>query len=225
MRAGTQRTLQLGRPALMLVTDRHRCGPYPLLEAVEAAVAAGIDAVQLREKDLESDALYRLALEMRRLIRGRCLLIVNSRLDVALAVEADGVHLPENGLPVEVALRLAPTGFLIGRSVHSINGAWQAESTGASYIQLGTIFETASKPGQEPSGLQLVRSATAGLRIPCLAVGGIDAENAASVITAGAQGVAIVSAILQAQDVAAAVAGIRAAMAQAAGWTAGRTGV
>lgn len=225
MRVSPQHSLRLGRPALMLVTDRYRCGPYPLLEAVEAAVAAGIDAVQLREKDLENDALYRLALDMRRLTRGRCLLIINNQIDVALAVEADGVHLPENGLPVEVALRLAPAGFLIGRSVHSASGAWVAEAAGASYVQLGTIFETASKPGLEPSGLQLVRSATAGLTIPCLAVGGVDAENAGSVIAAGAQGVAVVSAILQVQDVAASVAGIRAAMTQAAGSAAGRAGV
>jgi thiamine-phosphate pyrophosphorylase len=209
--------VQLSKPFLMLVTDRQRCRLYSLLEAVDAAVSAGIDAVQLREKDLASNALYELALELRRITPRRCLLIVNTRLDVALASGADGVHLPEDGLPVEAAVRLAPQGFLVGRSVHSADGARTAESNGATYVQLGTIFATESKPGLAPSGLELVQAATDGLRIPCLAVGGVDASNAGPVVDAGAQGVAVVSAILQAEDVAAAVAGLRSAMDGRAG--------
>jgi thiamine-phosphate pyrophosphorylase len=199
----------------MLVTDRHRCRPGGLLDAVEAAVAAGVDAVQLREKDLDAAALYDLSVTLRDLTRGRCPLIVNSRLDVALAAGADGVHLPESGLPIAAARRICPRGFLLGRSVHSLAGAMTAEGEGASYIQLGTIFETTSKPGVEPAGLALVRSTASVLSIPCLAVGGIDARNAGEVITAGATGVAVVSAILLADDINVAMQGLRAALAAA----------
>lgn len=205
--------MQIRRPFLMLVTDRHRCSPHPLLEAIELAVAAGVDAVQLREKDLEAGQLYALAVDCRRMTFGRCAFLVNNRLDVALAAGADGVHLPERCLPLEAARRLVPPGFLIGRSVHSAAGAREAEAAGADYVQLGTIFETESKPGLEPAGLDVVRDATASLGIPCLTVGGIDVMNAGLVLAAGAAGVAVVSAILRADDIARAVNSLRHALA------------
>lgn len=194
----------------MLVTDRHR-SRLPLVEAVAQAVMAGIDAVQLREKDLDDAALHELAVRLRQITAGRCLLIINSRADIALAVGADGVQLPERGLPLAAARQIAP-GLLIGQSVHSAGAARAAAIAGADYIQLGTIFATASKPGKAPDGLSLVHEATEGLSIPCLGVGGIDSTNAASVIEAGAQGVAVVSAILQARDVAFAVRALRSAV-------------
>jgi thiamine-phosphate pyrophosphorylase len=201
--------LKLSLPCLMLVTDRRRCAGRPLVELVRRAVAAGVDAVQLREKDLPDDELWDLAVALRRVTAARCPLLINSRLDVALAAGADGVHLPERGLPIAAVRRLAPRGFLIGRSVHSAEGARRAEVEGADYVLLGTIFATESKPDKEPDGLGLVRQATAGLGIPCLAVGGIVPANAASVLEAGAQGVAAVSAILGAVDVEAAVLALR----------------
>lgn len=206
--------MELPSPCLMLVTDRHRCGPAGLSATVAAAVTAGIDALQLRERDLEPDELYRLALEFRALTADRCLFIVNGRLDVALAAGADGVHLPERGLPLEAVLPICPPAFLAGRSVHSPEGAEAAQAAGASYIQLGTIYPTESKPGLEPAGPALVRAACARIEIPCLAVGGVDAGNAGDVLTAGASGVAVVSAILQAEDVAAAVQALRHALSQ-----------
>jgi thiamine-phosphate pyrophosphorylase len=199
----------------MLITDRERCRPGGLLHAIEAAVAAGVDAVQLREKDVEASAVYDLALVVRDLIRGRCPLIVNSRLDVALAVGADGVHLPEAGFPIAAARALCPPGYLIGKSVHSVAAAVEAQAQGASYVQLGTIFETTSKPGVHPAGLLLVSAAAAKLNIPCIAVGGLNADNAGEVLAAGASGVAVVSAILLADDVEVAVRELRVAMAGA----------
>jgi len=209
---GHCKTVELPSPCLMLVTDRHRCGPAGLSATVAAAVAAGIDALQLREKDLEAEDLYRLAVELRARTAGRCAFIVNGRLDIAMAADADGVHLPERGLPLEAVRRICPPRFLAGRSVHSPEGAAAAQAAGASYIQLGTIFSTDSKPGLEPAGPALVRVACAGLEIPCLAVGGVDAGNAGQVLAAGASGVAVVSAILQAEDVAAAVRTLRRAL-------------
>lgn len=196
-------------PFLMLVTDRHRCGGRALADAVREAVAAGVDAVQLREKALADDECYRLALELRQITDGRCLLLINSRIDIALAVAADGVHMPEHGLPAFVARRLAPHGFLIGRSVHSTTAAQRAAAEGADYVQLGTIFATESKPDKQPDGLGLVSAATEDLAIPCLGVGGIDSTNAASVLMSGAQGVAVISAILAADDIEAAVHALR----------------
>jgi len=199
----------------MLVTDRTRCGPQGLRAAVATAIDAGVDAVQLREKDLPVQDLYQLALLFRAMTRDRCALLVNDRLDVALAVKADGVHLPESGLPLAVAIRAAPPEFIVGRSVHGAEAAAIAQAEGASYVELGTIFETASKPGLAPAGLDLVRSATANLTVPCIAIGGIDAGNAGAVLAAGASGIAVVSAIQQAADVADAVGALRQALARA----------
>jgi thiamine-phosphate pyrophosphorylase len=201
--------VHLPKPLLMLVTDRHRCSPHPLMEAIELAVAAGIDALQLREKDLEAEQLYDLAVECRRITAGHCIFLVNGRLDIAQAAGADGVHLPEHGLPVQGARRLSGPGFLIGRSVHSASAAVEAEAAGADYVELGTIFATDSKPGLEPSGLGLVRETATRLSIPGLAVGGVDARNAPAVIASGASGIAVVSAILQAGNVGQAVANLR----------------
>ncbi|MGI8553008.1 MAG: thiamine phosphate synthase [Dehalococcoidia bacterium] len=200
-------------PCLMLITDRAR-SRFPIEEAVRRAVAAGVDAVQLREKAMEDGPLYQLATKLRRLTGGHCPLIVNGRLDIALAAGADGVHLPECGLPLEAARRLAPPGFLIGRSVHSTAAARAAEAEGAGYVQLGTIFATESKLGKEPDGLALVRNATSKLAIPCLAVGGITAANAHSVIAAGAQGVAVIGAILQQEEIETAVRLLRQAVVE-----------
>lgn len=197
----------------MLVTDRHRTHPLPLLESVKQAVMAGVDCVQLREKDLDTDQLRDLAIGLRQITRGRCLLIVNSSLDVAATSEADGLHLPENGIAVATVRRSAPEDFLVGKSAHSASAAFDAQRDGASYVELGTVFATDSKPGMQPAGLDLVRRATRDLHIPCLAIGGIHARNAGSVLAAGADGIAVVSAILQADNIAVAVAELRRAMA------------
>jgi thiamine-phosphate pyrophosphorylase len=199
----------------MLVTDRHRAGRRPLLESIALAVEAGVSAVQLREKDLSDRDFYELAVQANRIIRGRCALLLNSRLDAALIIGAQGVHLPEDGLPVEAARRLVPEGFLIGKSVHDLAGAIDAQQAGCDYVQLGTIFVTDSKPGLRPAGLGMVQATAASLAIPCIPVGGIDASNAGRVIQAGAEGVAVVSAILQAEEPGAVVREIQAAMAAA----------
>jgi thiamine-phosphate pyrophosphorylase len=196
----------------MLVTDRRRCGPQGLRAAVADAIEAGVDVVQLREKDLPAGELLELALEFRRMTDGRCTFTVNGNVDVALAVQADGVHLPEDGIAIADVRPVAPPGFLIGRSVHSAKAAARAELERADYVELGTIFETASKPGLAGAGLDLVRAATTTVAAPCIAIGGVDADNAASVLEAGARGIAVVSAILEATDVMAAVTRLRQAL-------------
>jgi len=183
-------------PCLALVTDRHLCQALSLEEAVAQAVEGGANLVQLREKDLPAAELSALAEKLRAVTQGRALFLVNDRLDVALACAADGVHLPERGLPVAVARRLAGEGFIIGRSVHSVAEALRAQAEGADYVQAGTIFASRSHPDQSVAGLGLLEAVAAAVTIPILAVGGITAANVGEVMGAGASGAAVISAIL-----------------------------
>ena len=187
-------------PCLCLVTDRKLCGADSLEEKVAAAVSGGVDMVQLREKDLPAGELLKLALKLRSITKGRALLIINDRLDVALAAEADGLHLPEDSLAVHDARRVVPSRLLVGKSVHDPTGASVAASEGADYLVLGTIFPTSSKPGADTGGPDLVSSVTRMVDAPMLAIGGVDSLSVTSVIEAGAEGIAVVSAILGAPD-------------------------
>ncbi len=198
-------------PCLALVTDRRR-SRIPLDAAVERAVAGGVNLVELREKDLPADELLALARRLRAVTRGRALLVVNDRVDVALVSGADGAHLPERGLPVREARALLGAGRLVGRSVHSVVSAVDAERDGADYAILGTIYATSSKPGVSPAGIGLVAEAARATRLPLLAIGGVTAERAPEVMAAGAWGVAVISAVLDADDPASAARRLRAAL-------------
>jgi thiamine-phosphate pyrophosphorylase len=206
---------RLRPPILCLVTDRQRLGESSLEAVVEEAVKGGVNVVQLREKDLPAGELLALANRVRAATRGRALLVINDRLDVAVAAGADGVHLPENGLPEAVARRLLGRHAVIGRSVHSKEAAVEAEQAGADYVQIGTIYATQSKPDLKPSGSKLVREVAAAVAVPVLAVGGVSPENAAEVIDAGASGASVISAILGAEDHQAASRQLVEAMAEA----------
>ena len=211
--AGLRRTV----PRLQLVTDRRQCGDRPLAAIVAEAAAGGLGAVQLREKDLPAAALLALAQELRHVAPDTPLLI-NDRVDVALAVGADGVHLPADGLPIAVVRRLLGPDAVVGRAVHAVAEAERAEAEGADYVMLGTIFATASKPGREPGGLDLVRAAARAVRIPVIAIGGIDERNVAATIGAGAYGVAVMSAILRAPAPAAVVERLQEIIAREGAW-------
>jgi thiamine-phosphate pyrophosphorylase len=185
----------LPRPCLALITDRRRSA-LPLVEAVAAAIAAAVDLVQLREGDLAPGELLALALELRTLTARRALFVVNADVALALAVGADGVHLPERGTALAEVRARGGARLLIGRSVHSVAAARHAAAEGADYLQVGAIFPTASHPGHPAAGPDLVRSVRAAVNLPLLAVGGITHENAAQVLVAGADGVAVIGAIL-----------------------------
>jgi len=207
---------RLALPALCLVTDRHLCGEHRLAEVVAATVAGGATMVQLREKDLPAGELYALGRQLRPLATGRCALVVNDRLDVALACRADGVQLGATALPLAEARRLGGPALLLGRSVHSVAEAIAAEREGADFLILGTIYATRSHPGQAPAGPGLVASVRAAVRLPIIAIGGIDRSNLAEVMAAGADGVAVISALLAAPDPRASAASLAAALE--AGW-------
>ncbi len=205
--------MALPRPCLMLVSDRSLCdGVDGLVAAVEAAVAGGVDAVQLREKDMPAEELLPLARRLRQATEGwavptgrQALLLVNGPLAVALAAEADGVHLPEDAPPVERPRE----GFLVGRSVHSLAAARRAEREGVDYLIAGPVYETRSHPGREPAGLTLIEEVARSVRTPTLAIGGVTAERVDEVVRAGASGVAVISAVLAQRDRQAAAEALR----------------
>jgi len=202
-------------PYLVLITDRSRLRGRSIEEVVCPAVEGGVNAVLLREKDLATGDLYDLAMTLRHLLRGHALFLVDDRVDVALAVGADGVHLPERSLPGKAARRIAGEACIIGRSVHSLEAARRAEAEGDDYVQVGAVYETASHPGQAPGGIALLRSVAEAVRVPVIAVGGITESNVAEVIEAGANGVAVIGAIWNANDPMEAARALRGALDEA----------
>ena len=187
--------MTISGPCLCLVTDRNRCGDRSIEDVVEQAVSGGVDIVQLREKDLPAADLYRLAKRLRDITSGRALLVVNDRVDIAIACGADGVQIGETGLPTRVVRSLLPNGMLIGRSVHSLDGALKAQAVGADYLVLGTIFQTATHPGEYTAGVELVEDVCSKATVPVLAIGGVAPSNVGLVFDAGAAGAAVIAAI------------------------------
>jgi thiamine-phosphate pyrophosphorylase len=213
---------RLRLPTLCLITDRHQCGETELEAVVEAAIEGGVNVVQLREKDLSAGELFSLGMRLREVTRGKALLLINDRVDVAQACGADGVHLPENGLPTSIARWVMGRHALVGRSVQGVEAAAQAEKDGADLVQIGTIFASPSKPDSPPVGPELLREVADAVSIPVLAVGGVTLENAAEAIAAGAAGAAVISAICGAHDPKAAAKALVEAMTEA--WNQRRAG-
>ena len=184
---------------LCLITDRHQA-PRPLADQVEECLGAGLRAVQLREKDLAVRDLLALATTLREATRRHdARLIVNDRLDVALAVGADGVQRTHASLPVSVLRRVAPAGVLVGASVHSLEEATAAERDGADFLVFGPVYDTPSKrPFGPPQGLAALARVAAGVTRPVVGVGGITPARARAVLDAGAAGVAVISALVAA---------------------------
>ena len=168
---------------------------------------AGLPALQWREKDLCDRDLYAMALEARALTRRYgCKLLINARFDIAKAANADGVHLPEDSLPIAAARRALGPHALIGKSTHSLVAAAQAQKEGADFITFGPVFATASKKRfGPPVGLDPLRRVCEKIKIPVFALGGINRGNAASAVDQGAKGIAVISAIWKAKDASAAV--------------------
>ena len=200
--------------SLYLVTDRRQTRGRSLIDTVHAALDGGARAVQLREKDFLGAELLRLATELRDLtVRYGATLFVNDRVDVALAAGADGVHLGQNAIPPLTARRLLGPDRLIGVSTHTSAEVTHAIEAGADFVVFGPVYWTSSKaPFGAPRGLEELASVTACARVPVLAIGGISAERVADVRSAGASGVAVISAIMSAEDPARAARDLLAAM-------------
>lgn len=189
--------------SLYLITDR-TCLPAgrTLVKAVEAALAGGVRAVQLREKDLSAAQLYPLACALRDLTaRYGARLLINDRLDLALAVQADGVHLGEHSLPPAVARKVLGPRYLIGVSTHTQHQIRSAHESGADFVTFGPVFETPSKARfGPPQGVEALRCACLSSPLPVFGLGGIEHHNLPQVLSAGVQGVALIRAVLAASD-------------------------
>ena len=203
-----------GRPVdytLYLVTDADLAQGRSLLDMVCAAVDGGVTCVQVREKTVSSRAYVERLAPLRGLLRERGVpLFVNDRVDIALAVEADGIHLGQTDMPLALARRIAGDRLIIGISCEAPQDAVEAERGGADYVSVSPVFATPTKTDTAPAlGLDGVRAIRAAVRVPVVTIGGINASNAADVIRAGADGVCVVSAIVGAPDPRAAAAALR----------------
>ena len=190
---------------LYVVLDRGAAGDRDLAPLLDAVLAGGCRVVQLREKIMPLSDLYPVALALRRRCReAGCLFIVNDRVDLALAVEADGVHVGQDDLPAREARRLLRPGMILGVSTHDESQARRARDDGADYVAVGSMFPTGSKTGFRLVGPDLLRRVRPEIRVPLVAIGGITVDNVAEVIRAGADAVAVISAVCAASDPAAA---------------------
>ena len=194
---------------LYYITDRRTC-PGPLERGVQEALRAGIDMVQIREKDLEAREL--LALARASSSPGPGKLLINSRADVALAAGAGGVHLPSSGPAPSLVRSIVPPGFLIGVSCHSGDEVRAAEQEGADFVVFGPVFDTPSKRAYgPPQGLEKLGEACRAVRLPVLALGGISRDRVRSCLDRGAAGIAGISLFQGGEPVAETIAALRAA--------------
>ena len=187
-----------------LVTGADLSAGRTTVEIVEAAIRGGVDVIQLREKHASARKRYELGRELRAMTRDVGVpLIVNDRVDIARAIDADGVHLGDDDLPIEVAREQLGPDAIVGRSVSTPDAAREAERSGADYLGVGAVYHTSSKdvdPDEHGIGTETVREIRETVSVPFVGIGGITAENAAEVVSAGADGVAVISAITAADD-------------------------
>ena len=196
---------------LYLVTDQSLMRGRPLADVVAAAVQGGVSCVQLREKNLSARDFLAQALMLKKLLAPqRVPLVINDRIDIALACGAEGVHLGQSDLPVAQARQLLPPQVFIGWSVETMSDVLQSATLPLDYLGVSPVFATPTKTNTGTAwgleGLALVRAATA---LPLVAIGGMHAGNARQVLRAGADGLAVVSALCAADDPQAAAAGLR----------------
>jgi len=182
----------------ILITNRNIC-ETKLVDIISQSIDGGVETVQLREKDMSTAELYNLASEIREITKDKgANLIINDRVDIALAVDADGVHLGWQSLNIEIVRRMIGRDKLIGFSAHNLQEAEKAENCGADYITISPIFDTAYKDYFiKPLGTEEIGKIREQIDIPVIALGGINENNVSSVLENGADGIAVMSAILQ----------------------------
>jgi len=196
---------------LCYITDRRGVSSEDLLPVIGQAIAAGVDLIQIREKDMATKPLLALVEAAVRRARGTAThILVNDRLDVALAAKADGVHLPAQGFPVAEVRRARPE-LLIGASCHNLDELGRAEEGGANFVVFGPVFRPLSKETAAPAlGLERLAEAARAVSIPVLALGGVTLENAADCLRTGAAGLAAISLFQKSADLRKTVEQLRA---------------
>jgi thiamine-phosphate pyrophosphorylase len=188
-------------PSLYVILDRAAARGRDLVDILDGTIAGGCRMVQLREKEWPSGRLLPLAERLQTRCRDAGVtFVVNDRVDLALALGADGVHLGQDDLPPRLARPLLPPGMLLGLSTHSVEQARAAQAAGADYVAVGAMFPTTTKPDFELVGPDLVRKLRGEIRAPLVGIGGITPDNVGEVIRAGAAGVAVISAVCAAAD-------------------------
>lgn len=196
---------------LYVITDERIDGGLSHITVAERAVRGGAGVVQLRDKARSPAELVGIGRAIARLTRqAGAVFIVNDRLDVAIACGADGVHLGQDDLRVDTARQLAPPGFIIGVSVSTVDEAVRAGREGADYLAVSPVFSTASKDDAGPGhGLERLREIRRAVDLPLVAIGGINRQNVRDVIAAGADGIAVISAVVASPDITAAARELR----------------
>ncbi len=201
--------------ALHVLTDREWSRERDMLTVASAALDGGATVIQLRDKTASTHVLVEEGLALRELTRQRgALLIVNDRIDVALAVDADGAHVGQDDMPAELARKLLGPDRILGVSAGNLQEATAAVASGADYLGVGPIYATRGKADAgDPIGLSLLKELAARYVIPLVAIGGINANNAGAVVQAGAAGIAVITAVVNAEDITAATKALAVAIA------------
>ncbi len=190
---------------LYVITDAQLSRGRSHLEVAREAIKGGASLIQFRDKEMTTRQLVETAGKIKELTEGADIpLIINDRLDVALAVDADGVHVGQDDMPAALARQLIGPHKILGVSASTVEEARQAEREGANYVSASPVFTTPTKPdAPPPTGLEGLRAIVEAVNLPVIAIGGIDEKNAAEVMEAGAQGVAVISVVVSALDIAA----------------------
>jgi thiamine-phosphate pyrophosphorylase len=188
--------------SLYLVTDRELLEDREFQQCIKAALAGGVSIVQLREKSVSTREFLEVALQTKQVVAEyKVPLIINDRLDIALAVDADGLHVGQDDLPLEVAKRLLAPDKIIGVSVSTVEEALLAEQQGADYLGVGAMFPTSTKGDAKQVSLEQLKLIKQAVRIPVVAIGGINVSNVGQVMDYGIDGISVVSAILGQADI------------------------
>ncbi|MEA5008078.1 thiamine phosphate synthase [Clostridium tyrobutyricum] len=189
--------------SLYLVTDRRFIGEKPLKKAVEEAIIGGVTLVQIREKSASTREFYNVALEVKQVTSHYNVpIIINDRIDIAQAIDADGVHLGQSDMPLSIARKILGDKKIIGISTGNIEEALEAESGGADYIGIGTIFNTGTKKDTDnPLGVDGLKKVYGSVNIPAVAIGGINHDNFKDILSTGVDGIAVVTAILRSKNI------------------------
>ena len=187
--------------SLYAIIDRQACGLKDPAKIAKECVNAGVKILQLRDKTEGIDTSYKNALLIRRITEKKALFIINDRADIARLSGADGLHLGQNDLPIKAARTLLGPRAIIGKSCHSLKQALNAEKEGADYVSIGPIFKTPTKPSYRAVGLGLLREARRRLRVPIVAIGGINKDNIALISKAKVKTAAVVRAVCKSGNV------------------------
>lgn len=189
--------------SLYLVTDRNFLKGRKLKDAVEDAIKGGVTLVQVREKDISTKEFYKTALEVKEVTdEYKIPLIINDRIDIAQAVNADGVHLGQDDMPLSIARKILGDDKIIGISVGNVQEAKEAEKGGADYVGIGAVFFTGSKKDIDtPIGIEGLQKIVHSISIPSVAIGGVNKINTPEIMKTGTDGIAVISAILNNEDI------------------------